>query len=123
MIRVIIVEDEALAREQVRQLVLQNDWVELVGECTNGKSAVEMILSERPDLIFLDIELKDMTGFDVLEAIPEDVRPAVIFVTAFDRYAIRSIELRASDYLVKPIDPTRFQKALDIAVQRIEEFG
>ena len=123
MIKVAIVEDEALAREHVRQLVVNHDQVELIGECTNGKAAIEMILSDKPDLVFLDIDLMDMTGFDVLDAIPEAARPMVIFVTSFDRYAIRSIEVSASDYLVKPIEASRFQHALDTAIRRIEEFG
>ena len=123
MIKVAIVEDEALAREHVRQLVVKHDQVELIGECTNGKAAIDLILSDKPDLVFLDIDLMDMTGFDVLEAIPEETRPMVIFVTSFDRYAIRSIEVSASDYLTKPIEPARFQRALDTAIQRIEEFG
>ena len=123
MIKVAIVEDEALAREHVRQLVVKHDQVELIGECTNGKAAIDLILADKPDLVFLDIDLMDMTGFDVLDAIPEEQRPMVIFVTSFDRYAIRSIEVSASDYLVKPIETARFQRALDTAIQRIEEFG
>ena len=123
MIKVAIVEDEALAREHGRQLVVKHDQVELIGECTNGKAAIDLILADKPDLVFLDIDLMDMTGFDVLDAIPEEQRPMVIFVTSFDRYAIRSIEVSASDYLVKPIETGRFQRALDTAIQRIEEFG
>ena len=123
MIKVAIVEDEALAREHVRQLVVKHHQVELIGECTNGKAAIDLILADKPDLVFLDIDLMDMTGFDVLDAIPEEQRPMVIFVTSFDRYAIRSIEVSASDYLVKPIESGRFQRALDTAIQRIEEFG
>ena len=123
MIRVILVEDELLSRQQVRELLSQQPGAELIAECESGKEAIESIQSEQPDLVLLDIDLPDMTGFDVLEAIPEAIRPVVIFVTAFDRYAIKSIEVMASDYLVKPIDAMRFHRALETAINRLEEFG
>lgn len=123
MIRVVVVEDELLSRQQVKELLVQHSDAELVGECGTGKEAIETIQSNRPDLVLLDIDLPDMTGFDVLEAVPEAIRPAVIFVTAFDRYAIKSIEVRASDYLVKPIDTHKFHRAIELVVSRMEEFG
>ncbi len=123
MIRAIIVEDETIALEALRQLVVGHPGVELLGDCSRGAIAVDMIRRERPQLVFLDIQLPDMNGFDVLEAIPEDERPAVIFVTAHDQYAIRSLEVRDSDYLVKPVSRERLQRSLDRAIERIEEFG
>ena len=123
MIRVVVVEDEVLARQQVKELLSQQPETELVGECGSGKEAIATIQTEQPDLVLLDIDLPDMTGFDVLDGIPEAIRPAVIFVTAFDRYAIKSIEVMASDYLIKPIDATRFHRAVEVVANRLEEFG
>ena len=123
MIRIVLVEDEPLARQQIKELLAQHEDAELLSECESGREAIETIQSDEPDLVLLDIDLPDMTGFDVLEAIPEAVRPSVIFVTAFDRYAIKSIEVMASDYLVKPIDATRFHRAIDTVSRRLEEFG
>lgn len=123
MISVVLVEDEPLARQQVKELVSQHPGVQLTAECESGREAIDTIQQDRPDLVLLDIDLPDMTGFDVLEAIPESARPSVIFVTAYDRYAIKSIEVRASDYLVKPVEAARFHRAIDVVINRLEEFG
>ena len=110
--RVVIVDDEALARERVRTLLAAASGVTIVGECSGGREAVETILSERPDLVFLDVQMPDLNGFEVLEAVAAEWLPAVIFVTAFDEYAIKAFDVHAIDYLLKPIEPERFRRAL-----------
>ena len=116
--RTLIVDDEALARERVRTLLAGVPGVSIVGECTGGREAVDMILAERPDLVFLDVQMPDLNGFEVLEAVADEWLPAVIFVTAYDEYAIKAFDVHAIDYLLKPIQPDRFQKALARATKR-----
>jgi two-component system LytT family response regulator len=110
--RVLIVDDEALARERVRTLLAAAPEVTIVGERSGGRDAVEAILAERPDLVFLDVQMPDLNGFEVLEAVADEWLPAVIFVTAYDAYAIKAFDVHAVDYLLKPIEPERFQEAL-----------
>lgn len=110
--RAIIVDDEALARERVRTLLAGAPGIDVVAECSGGREAVETILAERPDLVFLDVQMPDLDGFEVLEAVASEWLPAVIFVTAYDEYAIRAFDVHAIDYLLKPIEPERFRKAL-----------
>lgn len=112
--RVLIVDDEALARERVRTLLADahGGGVTIVGECSGGRDAVDAILAERPDLVFLDVQMPDLNGFEVLEAVADEWLPAVIFVTAYDEYAIKAFDVHAVDYLLKPIQPERFRKAL-----------
>jgi len=110
--RVLIVDDEALARERVRTLLSSAPGVTVVGECSGGREAVEAIIAERPDLVFLDIQMPDLNGFEVLEAVAPEWLPAVVFVTAHDEYALRAFDVHAIDYLLKPIEPERFTRAL-----------
>jgi len=111
MIRAIIVDDEALARERVRSL-LQGTDVTVIEECSGGRVAVDAILEHRPELVFLDVQMPDLDGFEVLDAVASEWLPAVIFVTAYDEYAIKAFDVHAIDYLLKPIEPERFRKAL-----------
>jgi len=118
MTRVLIVDDEALARERIRTLLASERDVTIVGECSGGREAVAAIVQHRPDLVFLDIQMPDLDGFQVLEAVAMDWLPAVVFVTAYDEYAIQAFDVNAMDYILKPIEPARFQKALGRAVKR-----
>jgi len=111
-IRALIVDDEALARERVRSLLQAATGVTVLGECMGGREAVEAILEQSPDLVFLDVQMPDLDGFQVLEAVGDDRLPAVVFVTAHDEYALRAFDVHAVDYLLKPIEPERFAKML-----------
>jgi two-component system LytT family response regulator len=95
-LRVLIVDDEPLARERIRDLLSSRPEIEIVGECSNGKEAVTALRRDRPDLVFLDVQMPDLDGFGVLEEIDPDTMPAVIFVTAYDEYAVRAFEVHAS---------------------------
>jgi len=106
------VDDEPLARERIRTLLAGERGVEIAGECPDGLSAVRAINALSPDLVFLDVQMPEMDGFAVLERLSRDRMPAVIFVTAFDQYAIKAFEVCALDYLLKPFDRERFAKAL-----------
>lgn len=121
MIRVLIIDDEALARQRVRKLLNEREDVEIIQECRNGKEAIDAILREKPDLIFLDIQMKDMTGFDVLRAMPQDKWPLTIFVTAYDEYAIQAFDIFAFDYLLKPFKNDRFYLSLDKAIGTLQQ--
>ena len=110
--RVLIVDDEPLACERIRTLLAGERGIEIAGECHDGKSAVDAIRRLAPDLVFLDVQMPEMDGFGVLERLNRDRMPAVIFVTAFDQYAIKAFEVCALDYLLKPFDRERFAKAL-----------
>lgn len=111
-IRALIVDDEPIARRGIRQHLQAEPDVEIVGECANGREAVAAIDKQKPDLIFLDVQMPLMDGFGVVEAVGAENLPAVVFVTAYDEHAIRAFEVNALDYLLKPIDPERFQKTL-----------
>jgi two-component system LytT family response regulator len=111
-INTLIIDDEPLAREGIAQLLKNEDDIQLIGECGDGFSAIELIKKYSPDLIFLDIEMPEMDGFEILQELPPDYHPAVIFVTAFGQYAVAAFKVNALDYLLKPIDPERFAMAL-----------
>ena len=111
--RVLIVDDEPLARQRVRHLLEQEAGIESLAEASNGSEAIEKIASDRPDLVFLDVQMPEVDGFDVIEAIGSEGCPSVIFTTAYDQYALRAFEVNAVDYLLKPVDPDRFRRALD----------
>jgi two-component system LytT family response regulator len=119
-IRALIVDDEPLARERIRALLEREADVEIVGECADGREAVDAIRSHDPDLLFLDIQMPGMDGFGVVEAIGVERMPITIFVTAYDRYALKAFEAHALDYLVKPFDRPRFQRALRRARTQVE---
>ena len=110
-IRVLLVDDEPLAREMIREMLKTDVEVEIVGECVNGREAVEAIQEHNPDLIFLDVQMPEVGGFEVLEALKSETIPHVIFVTAYDQYAVRAFEVHALDYLLKPFDRERFESA------------
>src|SRR5688500_13881962 len=114
-IRTLIVDDEPLAREGVRLHLEDHADFEVVGECGSGEEAVVRIESEQPDLVFLDVQMPGLDGFGVLENIGHngDRLPAVVFVTAYDQFALRAFEAHALDYLLKPFEAERFGKALD----------
>jgi two-component system LytT family response regulator len=114
-LRVVIVDDEPLAREGVRNLLAEEPDVEIVAECDDGAEAVRRIEELRPDVVFLDVQMPRLNGFEVLEAIDADAMPAVIFTTAHDEHAIRAFEVSAVDYLLKPFKQVRFRKALEKA--------
>ena len=119
LLRVLIVDDEPLARELLRTMLASEDDVEIVGECGDGESAVDSILNLAPDLVFLDVQMPEFDGFGVLSRIPPDRLPAVIFATAFDHYAIRAFEVHALDYLLKPFDDERLASSLRHARLRL----
>jgi len=108
----IIVDDEAPARKRLRDLLRDEGDVELVAECQDGPSAVEAILRHGPDVLFLDVQMPEMDGFEVLRAVGSDQVPAVVFVTAYDRHAVEAFEARALDYLLKPFTRRRFRETL-----------
>src|SRR5688572_5358783 len=112
MIRTLIVDDEPLAREGIRLRLQQESDIEIVGEAADGPDAVKAIEHLQPDLVFLDIEMPGMNGFDVVQAAGQTHLPLVIFVTAYDDYALRAFDIHALDYLLKPFSPTRFRDAL-----------
>ena len=118
-VRVLIVDDEPLARERLRDMLKADRRVEIIGECVGGEQAIEAIQALAPDLVFLDVEMPGKDGFSVLEALDADRLPVVIFVTAYDQYAVRAFEVHALDYLLKPFDQERFDKALTRAVANI----
>lgn len=120
-LRVFIVEDEPLAREKMRTMLRKDTDIEVVGEAADGKQAVEGIKQRRPDLLFLDVQIPGMDGFRVLESLKTERLPMVIFVTAYDQYALRAFEFYALDYLLKPFDRQRLSKALDRAKSQVRK--
>ncbi len=115
----IIVDDEPLARSNLSVLLRLDPNVQIVAECSSGIDALPMIRAVKPDLLFLDVQMPECDGFDVLELLGNDVPPAVVFVTAYDQYALRAFEAGALDYLLKPFDNARFELALKRARQKI----
>lgn len=116
--KVLVVDDEALARENLRVLLAADPEVECVGECS-GPAAVAMIARLRPDILFLDVRMPDLDGFSLLDLVGPETVPAVLFVTAFDRYAVQAFEVQALDYLLKPYTNARFEAALARAKARV----
>src|SRR5258705_9498504 len=117
--QVLIVDDEPLARERLRQLVLAEPGLELAGEWSNGREAVAAVRKSKPDLLFLDVQMPELDGFGVLEELGGEGLPAVIFVTAHDKFALKAFEVHAVDYLLKPFDKERFQVALRRALDQL----
>ncbi|HEY3933342.1 MAG TPA: LytTR family DNA-binding domain-containing protein [Gemmatimonadales bacterium] len=118
-IRTLIVDDEALARQRIRELLSGDDDLEIVGECAFGEDAVAALQRDAPDLVFLDVRLPDLDGFGVLERIAGQTYPLVIFVTAFDEHAVKAFDVRAIDYLVKPFERDRLYSAVGRAKQAL----
>jgi two-component system LytT family response regulator len=112
-IRAIIVDDEELARRGIELRLAGHPDITVVGHCENGREAVQAVMKEQPDLMFLDIQMPGLSGFEVLTRLPHESLPMIIFVTAFDRYALDAFEAQAIDYLLKPINDIRFAQALD----------
>jgi two-component system, LytTR family, response regulator len=121
MIRALIIDDEPLPRERIRTLLAERRDVEVIGECRDGQEAVNAILAERPDLVFLDIQMPELDGFEVIKAISNEFMPAIVFVTSFDEYAIRAFEVNAIDYLLKPINAARFEESVLRAIDRLTQ--
>ncbi|HEY6842523.1 MAG TPA: LytTR family DNA-binding domain-containing protein [Thermoanaerobaculia bacterium] len=116
-LRTLIVDDEPLARESIRVLLERDPEIEIVGECS-GVDAAALIARKRPHIMFLDVQMPEVDGFDLLGRIGEQAVPAVVFVTAYDEFAIRAFEVEALDYLLKPFDDARFARTLERAKQR-----
>jgi len=121
VIKTLIVDDERLARETLRLLLKNHKQVEIIGECENGSEAVKVLQKEALDLVFLDIQMPELNGFDVIQKVGPEKMPVVIFVTAYDQYALQAFEARALDYLLKPFDDERFDQALERAIERIHQ--
>ena len=119
-ITTLIVDDEPLARDRIRKLLQKQDDIEVLGECADGAEAVIAIRREKPDLVFLDIQMPELDGFGVLQQIESARMPAVVFVTAYDRFALRAFEVHALDYLLKPFDRGRFEAMLERAREQIQ---
>ncbi|MEO2168049.1 MAG: response regulator, partial [bacterium] len=120
-IRTVIVDDEKLARERVKGFLAKLKDIELVGEADDGRSALQVIEAQQPDLIFLDVQMPGQDGFSVVKALKDP--PHVIFATAFDEYAIKAFEVEALDYLLKPFSKGRLVDAIDRVRQRVDEGG
>jgi two-component system, LytTR family, response regulator len=120
-IKVLIVDDEPLARKFIRRMLKDDAGVIVVGECGNGRDAVTAILDEPPDLVFLDIQMPLMDGFAVIEKVGIERMPAVVFTTAYEQYAIRAFEVHALDYLLKPFDQIRFHQVMKHARERLRK--
>lgn len=120
LIKTLIVDDEPLAREYVRRLLKEDERIQIVGETGNGRDAVQLIGEQKPDLIFLDVQMPEMDGFAVLKTLKPNLLPAVIFTTAYEEYAIRAFEFHALDYLLKPFDSDRFAESVRHAAKRLD---
>ncbi len=121
-IRVLVVDDESLARRNVTVLLGRDTEIGSIAECSSGRDAVEQIRKSRPDLVFLDVQMPECDGFDVLELLGGDLPPAVVFVTAYDEYALRAFDAGALDYLLKPFDDARFGRALNRAKEKLAHY-
>jgi two-component system, LytTR family, response regulator len=119
-IKVLVADDEPLARERLSGLLSQEPDIEMVGQARDGEEAVTAIHDDSPDLVFLDVQMPQMNGFDVIEAVGSDKMPLVIFVTAYDQHALKAFQVRALDYLLKPFDRERFKDALSRARKQLE---
>jgi len=120
-ISVIIVDDEPLARRLIAESLKLFGGVEIVSECANGREAIMAIQTLKPDLMFLDIQMPGLGGFDVIRSVNSDILPAIIFVTAYDAFAIDAFDVNAIDYLLKPISEERFSRALERALDRLRQ--
>jgi two-component system, LytTR family, response regulator len=119
-IRTVIVDDEPLARSNLLVLLRRDPEIEVVAQCGSGIEALDEIRKSKPDLVFLDVQMPECDGFDVLEQLGEDQPRAIVFVTAYDQYALRAFEAGALDYLLKPFDNARFERALQRAKQNLQ---
>jgi two-component system LytT family response regulator len=122
-IRTLIVDDERLARARVRRLLKGDDAVEIIGECRNGLEAARFIRDQKPDLVFLDVQMPEMGGLEVVRAVGPRTVPALVFVTAFDQYAIHAFDFYALDYLLKPFTPERFAQTVERVKEQFTKAG
>lgn len=120
-LRMLVVDDEPLARSGIAALARRDEEILIIGECGDGQSAVDAIRNLAPDLVLLDVQMPEMNGFEVLETIGAERMPAVIFVTAYDQFAVRAFEVNALDYLLKPFDDERFAAAMARAKRAVRE--
>lgn len=119
-IKTLIVDDEPLARDRVKRFLRDEHDISVIGECGNGREAVAAIKEQQPDLVFLDIQMPEKNGFEVVKSLNEKTMPAVIFVTAYDQYALQAFDVHALDYLLKPFNRERLHKAVSHARDQIE---
>ena len=119
-IRTLIVDDEPLARERVKRFLKDERDLEILGECGNGRDAIKVIRETRPDLVFLDIQMPEKNGFDVIKGLDAKNLPNIVFITAYDQYALQAFEVHALDYLLKPFNRERFHQAVKRAKEQIE---
>lgn len=119
-LKAVIIEDEELGRELVKNYLKEVEAVEMIKECENGFEGVKAINELKPDLVFLDIQMPKLNGFEMIELIDDSVRPEIIFTTAYNQYAIQAFELNAVDYLLKPFSKERFFEAVEKAVKRVQ---
>ncbi|HET7873383.1 MAG TPA: LytTR family DNA-binding domain-containing protein [Terriglobales bacterium] len=118
-IRALIVEDELLARQRIRLMATDEPDLEIIGECGSGADALASIERDSPDLLFLDVQMPEMDGFELLQRLPREQLPLVIFTTAYDKHAVRAFEAHALDYLLKPFQPDRFKAAVAHAREQL----
>src|SRR5487761_2520415 len=121
-IRALVVDDEALARRNVTVLLGRDPHIQSIAESSCGLDAIQEIRKSKPDLVFLDVQMPECDGFDVLELLGNELPPVIIFVTAYDEYALRAFEAGALDYLLKPFDDGRFGRALDRAKEKLAHY-
>ncbi len=124
-IRAVVADDEVLARQKLLQLLRDESEVEVVGEGATAAETIELVRATRPDLLFLDIRMPDMDGFDIVGELSADADafvPRIVFTTAYDRYALRAFEIHAVDYLLKPFTQERFRSALQQAMQQLQQY-
>ena len=114
-IKALIVDDEPLARDRIREMLKEHPEVEVIAEARNGQEAIQAVASQNPDLVFLDVQMPDLDGFSVLQNLDVQKIPLIIFVTAYDQHALRAFDVHAVDYLTKPFDRNRFAEAIDHA--------
>lgn len=120
-IRTVVVDDEPLACKRLEKLLKEDEEIELISLCANGEEAIKQIKEEQPDLVFLDIQMPEINGFDVLQNIDQDEAPLIIFVTAYDEYALKAFEVHALDYLMKPFKKERFFDSLNRAKKTLKQ--
>src|SRR6266542_1641989 len=118
-VRAIIVDDEQLSRDFIKTFLKEQDRIEIIHECSNGIDALQFIIDARPDLVFLDIQMPDLNGFQLIQELPPDIKPLFIFITAYDKYALKAFEVSAIDYLLKPFTSDRFFSAVEKAIMQI----
>ena len=118
--RALIADDEPLARQRLRMLLQGEEWLDIIGEAKDGASTIAAIEKLQPDLVFLDVEMPNGTGFDVIQSVGPSKMPFVVFVTAYDKYALKAFDVHAVDYLLKPFDRDRFRQALARARTHLE---